>query len=75
MNWNSIQENWSELRGRVMGHWNARSDDEHSRRHCEEYLRQHCGAPREEACRHRRDWINDPGVLDDWNDTRSILDM
>jgi hypothetical protein len=23
----------------------------------------------------RRDWIRDPGVLDDWNDTRSILDM
>jgi len=75
MNWDSIQQNWSELRNRLMGDWSVRRDDGHSRRHCEEYLRRHCGVRREEACRDRRDWIRDPGVLDDWNDTRSILDM
>lgn len=75
MTWDSIQQNWSELRGRLMGHRSDHADDERSRRHCENYLRKHCGAAPEEACRDRRDWIRDPGVLDDWNDTRSILDM
>ena len=74
MNWNSIQENWNVLQGRVIGHWSEGADCERTDRDCEQYLRQH-GVARDEACRKRRDWIKDPGVLDDWNDTRSILDM
>lgn len=73
MNWNSVQENWNALRGSMTGQWSAQSARSH--RDCETYLRECCGVPREEACRKRRDWIKDPGVLDDWNDTRSILDM
>jgi hypothetical protein len=33
------------------------------------------GITKQEACRCASEWIKDPGVLDDWNDTRSILDM
>ena len=74
MIWNSIQSNWNVLQGRVLGRWSSSADDERMHLDCERYLREH-GIPREEACRKRRDWIKDPGVLDDWNDTRSILDM
>ena len=74
MIWNSIQENWNALQGRVLGHWSTTADDERAHRGCDEYLRAH-GVSREEACRKQSDWIKDPGVLDDWNDTRSMLDL
>ena len=74
MIWNSIQENWNALQGRVFGHWSTGADDDRTHRDCEQYLREQ-GVPREEARRKRKDWIKDKGVLDDWNDTRSILDM
>jgi hypothetical protein len=71
MIWDTIQRNWNELQGRVLGQ--RSSADE--RRNCNEYLRRKCDVSPEEACRDKREWMKDPGVLDDWNDTRSILDM
>ena len=74
MNWKSIRETWNALRGRTIGLKGATA----SRKtgcHRSRYLHEHCRVSRDEANRGMRDWIKDPGVLDDWNDTRSILDM
>jgi hypothetical protein len=78
MNWKSIGESWNALRGRVTTRRGTTNEDGVSgksgfRRNG--YLHEHCQVSRDEANRRMRDWIKDPGVLDDWNDTRSILDM
>ena len=77
MNWFTIQRSWSAFRGRLKAPWgrlanNSRSKARGRRR---QYLCKRCGISGDEANRRMRDWIKDPGVLDDWNDTRSILDM
>jgi hypothetical protein len=45
------------------------------RREKEACMQERYGVSKEEARRRKRDWIREPGVLDDWNDTRSILDL
>ncbi len=76
MTWNSIRGTWSAL---LRGFF-ARQDHPAEglpgpggRGH--RYLRGCCDVSSREAGRRQKDWIRDPGVLDDWNDTRSILDM
>ena len=32
-------------------------------------------SPSDEADRQIEEWMKEPGVLDDWNDRRAILDM
>ena len=76
MNWKSFRETWNALRGRWIAPKVApplASGKAGCRRST--YLHEHCRVSRDEANRGMRDWIRDPGVLDDWNDTRSILDM
>jgi hypothetical protein len=79
MNWQRIHETWSGLHCKVTGHWqNAISADLSQSWVCDALSREEqarYGISREEAHRCVGEWINDPGVLDDWNDTRSILDM
>ena len=77
MNWYSIQQSWNELRGRFAARWGERSDEECGtvRNRRRDYFCKRCGISGNEANRKMHDWIKDPGVLDDWNDTRSILDM
>jgi hypothetical protein len=77
MNWTSIRENWNALRGRLAAHEGAPAARASSKVGCRRsaYLHEHCRVSTDEANRRKRDWIKDPGVLDDWNDTRSILDM
>ena len=77
MNWFSLQGNWSDLRCRLRARWSggtARHEDPRRDRCDADFCRRY-GIPKHEARRRKRDWIKDPGVLDDWNDTRSILDM
>lgn len=76
MNLHSIQENWGGLFGRVKAQWEKLTDDDYGdSRHHEEVLCGRYGLCRKEAKRSKEEWMKDPGVLDDWNDTRSILDM
>ena len=77
MSWSSVQQSWNDLRGRLGAPWGLRSDDESgkARARRKDYLCKRCGVSKDEANRKMHDWIKDPGVLDDWNDTRSILDM
>ncbi len=80
MNWDSIQESWKQIRGRVTAQWGPSGNDVRGMtkgrreqlcgRTCQRY-----GISKEEANRHIDGWIKEPGALDDWNDTRSILDM
>jgi hypothetical protein len=76
MNWRNIQNSWNSFRGSLPSLWSRSAHDgRHARLRRSEYLCKRCGISKEEANRRTRDWIKDPGVLDDWNDTRSILDM
>jgi hypothetical protein len=76
MNWKSFREDWSALVARMgRGAPTSRASAKTVGRPRSRYLHEHCRLSRDEANRRMRDWIKDPGVLDDWNDTRSILDM
>ena len=77
MNWSSIPQSWNEFRGRLMPRWGTLSPNEFGKARIrrEAYFCERCGISKDEANRKMQDWIKDPGVLDDWNDTRSILDM
>ena len=76
MNWKMFQETWNALRGRSAADKGANAGAS-GKAGCRRstYLHEHCRVSTDEANRRKRDWIKDPGVLDDWNDTRSILDM
>jgi hypothetical protein len=76
MNWKMFQETWNALRGRPAADESAIAGASR-KTGCgrSTYLHEHCRVSNDEANRRKRDWMRDPGVLDDWNDTRSILDM
>ena len=77
MNWKSFREDWNTLwrSGTIAKGAASPRVPVKARRRRSTYLHEHCRVSRDEANRRMRDWIKDPGVLDDWNDTRSILDM
>ena len=76
MNWCNFLNSLNSLRGRLAAAWSRLPyDPRRARLRRSDYFRKRCGVSKEEANRRTRDWIKDPGVLDDWNDTRSILDM
>jgi uncharacterized protein YjbJ (UPF0337 family) len=80
MTWDRIEGNWKEFKGRVKEHWGDLSDDdlavvEGRREELAGRIQRRYGIAREEADRQIEDWLREPGVLDDWNDRRAILDM
>lgn len=80
MSWNVIEANWKQFRGRIKEKWTELSDhdlDTIDGRRDELALRiqQRYAIEKERAHREIEDWMREPGVLDDWNDTRPILDM
>ena len=80
MSWNVIEANWKQFRGRIKEKWSELSDhdlDAIDGRRDELALRiqQRYVIEKEKAHREIEDWMREPGVLDDWNDTRPILDM
>ena len=80
MTWDRIEGNWKEFKGRVKEHWGDLSDDdlavvEGRREELAGRIERRYGIAREEADRQIEDWLREPGVLDDWNDRRAILDM
>jgi uncharacterized protein YjbJ (UPF0337 family) len=80
MNWDRIEGNWKQVAGSVKERWGELTDDdlqriEGRREQLVGRLQERYGVAREEADRQIDDWIKEPGVLDDWNDKRPILDM
>jgi len=77
MSWDLIQENWKQLRGRVLAQWDKLTEDDLDQIGGEgdklsDYVRTRYGIPKSEADKQVSEWIREPGVLDDWNDRRSI---
>ena len=80
MNWDRIEGNWKQLAGSVKTKWGKLTDDdlavvEGQRDKLAGKIQERYGIAREVAHREIEDWMREPGVLDDWNDNRPILDM
>lgn len=77
MSWFSLQDNWNDLRCRVRDTLGAFANDASDGvpDRCDVDFLRRCGISEQEATRSQREWIKEPGVLDDWNDSRSILDL
>jgi uncharacterized protein YjbJ (UPF0337 family) len=79
MNANHIDAAWREFRGVLKARWGMIVGDTESltagrREAAIARMQKRYGLSRDEA-EHAGDFLHEPGVLDDWNDTRSILDM
>lgn len=80
MSWDRVETNWKQYHGKVQKKWDklTAEDVEGAAGNREELaLRIHKRYGVEKALAHRQidAWMKEPGVLDDWNDTRPILDM
>jgi len=80
MNWDRIEGNWKQFKGRAKMQWGKLTDDDLEvvsgrREELAGRIQARYGVAREEAHRQIEDWMKEPGVLDDWNDNRPILDM
>jgi hypothetical protein len=80
MNRNHTEEAGSTLVRRLRRQWHRLLHDDFaafdcSRRARLESVHKRYGIPKDEARQRVSTWIREPGVLDDWNDTRSILDL
>jgi uncharacterized protein YjbJ (UPF0337 family) len=80
MHWDVIEGNWKQFRGRVKEKWSERSEDDleaiNGRRdELAQRIQKRYAVEKSKAHREIEDWMREPGVLDDWNDRRPILDM
>ncbi len=80
MNWDRIEGNWKQFKGNVKEQWGLLTDDDLSavegrRDQLAGRLQERYGIAKDEADRQIDDWLKEPGVLDDWNDRKPILDM
>jgi uncharacterized protein YjbJ (UPF0337 family) len=80
MNWDRIEGNWKQFKGRAKERWAELTDDELEkiagrREQLIGRLQERYGIEKDEAADQVESWLKEPGVLDDWNDSRPILDM
>lgn len=80
MSWDRIAADWQHFVGRAKLRWRDLTDDELAevngrRDELSARIARRYALAQEEADRQIDDWLREPGVLDDWNDRRSILDM
>jgi uncharacterized protein YjbJ (UPF0337 family) len=80
MNWDRIEGGWKQFKGVVKERWGKLTDDDLSviegrRDNLAGRIQERYGIARDEADREIDEWLKEPGVLDDWNDRRAILDM
>ena len=76
MKWTFLHRSWSDLTALISPPWSKLHQERRKAKENERanYFRS-CGICPSEARRRKREWMKEPGALDDWNDTRSILDM
>lgn len=80
MSWDRVKGNWAAMSPRIRERWAQLTEDDFKamtgrREQLSERIQQRYAIAREEADRQIDDWVREPGVLDDWNDRRPILDM
>jgi uncharacterized protein YjbJ (UPF0337 family) len=80
MSWDAIEKNWKHFRHLAKEKWNALTDDDLDvidgrREELAAYLERRYAKGKSAAHQEIEDWMREPGVLDDWNDKRAILDM
>jgi uncharacterized protein YjbJ (UPF0337 family) len=80
MSWERIEGDWKAFRGRVRTRWDKLTEDDletvaGQKDELAARIQARYGIEREIAHREIDSWLREPGVLDDWNDTRPILDM
>jgi uncharacterized protein YjbJ (UPF0337 family) len=80
MSWNLVEANWKQFAGRVKTRWGLLTDDDlltvaGKREALEGRLQERYGLASHQAHGEIEEWMKEPGVLDDWNDRRAILDM
>jgi uncharacterized protein YjbJ (UPF0337 family) len=80
MNWDRIEGGWKQFKGAVKERWGKLTEDDLSviegrRENLAGRIQERYGIARDEADREIDNWLKEPGVLDDWNDRRAILDM
>jgi uncharacterized protein YjbJ (UPF0337 family) len=78
--WDRIAADWSQFSGRARARWSDLSDDDleairGDRGELGARIARRYALEKEEADKQIDDWLKEPGVLDDWNDRRPILDM
>jgi uncharacterized protein YjbJ (UPF0337 family) len=80
MDWDRVEGNWTQFRGKVQKHWNKLTEEDLNeaagrREELAARIQKRYGLEKAAAHREIEDWMKEPGVLDDWNDRRPILDM
>lgn len=80
MSWDLVEAGWKQLKGKVQKQWGKLTDDDFDviagrREELTGRLQERYAIEKAEADRQIDDWMKEPGVLDDWNDRRAILDM
>ena len=79
MSWLQIRHSLRGLGCRAAGRWKRAIGTDLAKMRVRDALsprdQARYGISKAEADRCVGDWIKEPGVLDDWNDTRAILDM
>ncbi|HWT29591.1 MAG TPA: CsbD family protein [Propylenella sp.] len=80
MSWDRVEAGWKQLKANVQRQWGRLTDDDVDsiggrREELAARIQERYAIEKAEADRQIEDWLKEPGVLDDWNDRRAILDM
>jgi uncharacterized protein YjbJ (UPF0337 family) len=80
LSWDRVEAGWKQLKGKVQKQWGKLTDDDFDviagrREELAGRIQERYAIEKAEADRQIEDWLKEPGVLDDWNDRRAILDM
>ena len=80
MSWERIGADWPNFRGKAQKHWANLSDEDlesaaGDREELAARIQKRYGVEKAAAHKEIEDWMKEPGVLDDWNDRKPILDM
>ena len=80
MSWDVVQDNWKQFRDKARTQWGKLTEEdlkeiEGRREELAGRIQKRYGLEKAAAQSAIDDWMREPGVLDDWNDRRPILDM
>jgi uncharacterized protein YjbJ (UPF0337 family) len=80
MTWKAIEAKWSDFRPSVKARWGKLTDGDLDaiagrREELTARIQQRYEIEKAAADGEIEEWMREPGVLDDWNDRRPILDM